>query len=736
MTAARFTLPLLLAVLSSLPVAAQPNRRVYEHGQFPSDCRLQDPKDLNGHFPYEVPADQAAWEARAEALKQRILVATGLWPLPDKTPLNAVIHGKVQREGFTVEKVYFESLPNHFVTGLLFRPDDGQTAAAVQGSRPAVLCPHGHGGRLQDHGPQQILKLIASGDEEFADSGRFPKIARCAHLARMGCVVLIFDMLGYADSQQISMEVAHRLKLRRPDLEGKEKWGLFSAQADLRAQNVMGIQTWNAIRCLDFLEQLPDVDPKRIGVTGGSGGGTQTILLCAIDPRPIVAFPNGMVSTSMQGGCTCENCNLLRIGTGNVELAALFAPKPQGMTAADDWTRAMMNDGYPQLQQIYEMLGAKENVICHDLLQFQHNYNWVTRAKMYQWFRTHLGLFESTSLEEIDFEALTASEQAVWNDQHPQPAGGIDYELSLTQQLTEISTKTLAGIAPRDQQSLQQFREIVGGVYQTLIHRSLPQHQSIERTKVYKQAHAGYWYFEDKLRLAAEQEEFPVISLFPMHIKWNGDVVIWIDGQGKAGLFAESGQLRAEVARLVDRGAAVVSPDLFLQGEFLSDAEPVRQQRVVSNPREIASYTYAYNDSLLVQRVHDIMTVVAWVKEDEHAPQRIHLIGTGGTGPIVAAARATLGDVVNKAAVLTDGFRFENITDYRDPDFVAGSVKYGDLPALLALSAPHPLWIAGEQGQVPEWVAAAYRATGKPQNVISFESLDDVDAAVTWLLQD
>ena len=377
-------------------------------------------KDLIGYFPFIVPEDKEQWEDRADELRRRVLVATGIWPLPQRTPLHPVIHSRTQRDGFTVEKVYFESLPDHFVTGLLFRPDDGKADV----KRPAVLCPHGHGGRLQDYGEKKIRQLIADGAERFEGSGRFPKLARCAHLARMGCVVFIFDMLGYADSQQISFELAHRFARQRADFEGAEDWGLFSAQAEMRLQSIMGIQTWNSIRCLDFLEQLPDVDSSRMAVTGGSGGGTQTILLCAIDDRPVAAFPNGMVSTSMQGGCTCENCSLLRIGTGNVELAALFAPKPQAMTAADDWTKEMMTKGYPQLQQLYAMYDAKNNVYCRPLLHFPHNYNYVSRATMYAWFNKHLSLGLEDPVLEEDYEPLTPAEVTVWNEQQTRPAGG------------------------------------------------------------------------------------------------------------------------------------------------------------------------------------------------------------------------------------------------------------------------------------------------------------------------
>src|SRR5690606_37862614 len=139
------------------------------------------------------------------------------------------------------------------------------------------------------------------------------------------------------------------------------------------------LQIWNGIRALDLLETLPDVDPERVLVTGASGGGTQTMILAAIDDRVDVAFPAVMVSTAMQGGCTCENCTLLRIGTGNVEFAALFAPKPQGMNTADDWTIEMPTKGFPQLKQLYTMLGAPENVELTDRPEFKHNFNFHSR---------------------------------------------------------------------------------------------------------------------------------------------------------------------------------------------------------------------------------------------------------------------------------------------------------------------------------------------------------------------
>ena len=705
--------------------------RVLLDGQVPNDGRLGELKDLNGYFPFVPPASREQWEQRSEELRRRVLVAMGLWPMPNKTPLNPVIHGRVQRDDFTVEKVYFESYPGHYVTGLLFRPK-GKT-----GRLPAVLCPHGHGGRLQDYGAKGIRELIVEGAERFEGSGRYPKLARCAQLARMGCVTFIFDMLGYADSVQISRELAHRFRTQRPEFDTPESWGLFSTQAELRFQSVMGIQTYNSIRALDFLCSLPDVDPERVGVTGGSGGGTQTILLGAIDARPIVAFPQGMVSTAMQGGCTCENACLLRVGTGNVELAALFAPRPLGMTGADDWTRAIMTKGFPELEQLYTLLGVKDNVMCKPLLHFPHNYNYVTRAIMYSWLNKHMELGLEEPIVEEDFPPLSEQEWTVWNAEHPRPKGGPEHERSLTKWIDEQSNRQLAALTPRDARSLAKYRKIVAGAFDTIIGRGVPEAGSIGRTKVDKLDRGDYIEFEDVLRYEDHDEELPLVSFFPKTIGWNKEVVIWIDGNGRAGLYDSGGALKNEIRQLLAGGASVLSADLLYQGEFLADGKPLTQTHTVSNPREYAGYTFGYNHTLFAQRVHDILTLISFVRHDEHRPEKVHLVGVSGAGPWVAAARAQAGEAIDGAVVDTGGFRFRNLTSYRDVNFLPGAVKYGDLPGLLSLSAPHQLVFAGEDGKVSQIVSAAYRASGHAENVRSYDGeLDITQLAVDWLLQD
>ena len=696
---------------SHAAVAAEGSARILPAGQLPNDSRLQPLKNLKGYFPFHVPESPEAWEKRRDELRRRILVASGLWPMPRKTPLNAVIHDRTERDDFTVDKVYFESIPGHYVTGLLFRPKD------AEGKRPAVLCPHGHWGRQHDHGPKKIRELIVEGRERFEQSGRFPKLARCAQLARMGCVAFIYDMLGYADSRQIPNGVAHDLRKPRPHLDTPERWGLFTTQAELRLQSSLGLQLINSIRGLDFLCSLPDVDPGRLAVTGNSGGGTQTFLLCAVDQRPIAAFPQGMVSTAMQGGCLCENACLLRIGTGNVELAAIFAPKPMAMTAADDWTIEMMSSGYPELMQLYEMLGAKDNVFCKKLVHFPHNYNYVTRAVMYRWLNKHLQLGLEDPIVEEDYELLSEQERTVWSDEHPAPTNaGEEHEVSLTKWWDNESQQLLAEIYPHDSALLARYRETIGGAFNTIIGRHLPPPGAVVRKKIGRHDWGKFLELNDLLRYEQHGEEVPAVWLYPTEQAWNGELVIWVDGEGKQALFRDAGVPREEVSQLLSNGFAVASLDLFMQGEFLSTPNPPDVNRLVKSTRSGAGFTFGYNHAVFVQRVHDIISLVAVARDDERKP-KIHLVGVNGAGPIVTAAGVQLGPAVSKRVIDTRGFRFGQLGSVRDINFVPGAVKYGDLPAMLALSAPHPLWISGEGKDLPGLVHDVYQACSADKNL-------------------
>ncbi|MBI2946041.1 MAG: acetylxylan esterase [Verrucomicrobia bacterium] len=709
---------------------AQAAPRALEPGRLPNDARLQPVKDLDGYFPFKPPTTTEAWSKRSDYLRRQLLVSLGLWPMPTKTPLNPVIHGRIERDNYTVEKVYFESAPGFFVTGNLYRPK------GKSGKRPGVLCPHGHwaNGRFTDAGVDGVRKEIVMGGERFEEGGRSPLQARCVQLARMGCVVFHYDMIGYADSTQISFELAHRFAKQRPEMNAAENWGLYSPQAEAHLQSVMGLQSLNSIRALDFLLDLPDVDPHRIAVTGASGGGTQTFVLCAIDPRPTLAFPAVMVSTAMQGGCTCENASLLRVETGNVEFAALFAPKPLGLTSAEDWTREMAAKGFPELKQHYKMHAAADHVMLkRGDGYFGHNYNYPSRAALYSWVNKHFKLGFKDPIIEEDYPRLTQAEMSVWDGQHPKPKGGDAFEKQLLRWWTDDAQKQLQQAAT----SSSEFRKVFGGAVDVLIGRKQSDVGPVEWDMKEKIDRGRYLEMSGLLRATAHREELPVAFLHPK--EWNGQTVIWVDEQGKAGLYAAldvSSRLRPEIQELLDAGATVLGVDLLFQGEFLADDQPVTKTRRVKNTREAAAYTFGYNHTLFAQRVHDILTAVSFIKNNERTSKRIDLVGLHGAGPWVAAARAQLGGTVDRAVVDTGGFRFAHITEIHDVNFLPGGAKYGDLHHMLALGVPGKLWLAGEGSEAPTSVKTAYRTEGAEKNLSVFDGTSEQTraAAVKWLL--
>ncbi|CAN5686878.1 hypothetical protein BH11VER1_BH11VER1_33520 [soil metagenome] len=684
------------------------------------DIRLQPLKDLNGYFPFNPPSKLSDWEVRKDFVRRQILVAEGLWPMPTKTPLNAVIHGKIDCGEYTVEKVYFESSPGLFVTGNLYRPKN------IQGKVPAVMFAHGHweNARLSEQ-PEEKLRLeIATGEERFEKGGKSRFQSMCVQLARMGCIVWQWDMLSDSDALQLPRGVVHGFAVQRPEMNTTENWGLFSPQAEAHLQSIMGLHTWNAVRGLDFLLSLPEVDPERTAITGASGGGTQTMLLAAIDDRIKLSFPVVMVSTAMQGGCTCENTSLLRVNTGNVEFAALFAPKPQGMNTANDWTKEMATKGFPDLQTLYAAYGKKDDIFLQRGEHFPHNYNAVTRSAFYTFLNKHFKLGQTSPVIERDFEPLTREQLTVWDAQHPAPkANGPEFERVLLKELTADADQSLRTSATTP----EGLHKVLRPAVEVLIGRTYANAGDASWDLVDKQDRGDYLEMSGTLTNKTYGEELSVKWLYPK--KGNDRAVVWLDEAGKASLYNADGTLKPAVLKLVQSGATVLGADLLFQG-----GEPVKQTRVVANKREFAGYTFGYNHSLFAQRTHDVLTLVNFLRNGKvgshQNPKSIAVAGWNSMGPVALAARALAGEVVDRAAADTHGFRFGKLLDYRHPMFLPGGAKYLDLPGMIALNAPHPLWLAGE-GKAPEGFGVKYNEL----TPFTGDEAGKESDAVSWLLK-
>jgi hypothetical protein len=648
-------------VVGGIATAAQDRApKVFSEGTGTEDVRLHRAHDVDHPFVFDPAAfkDKSQWESRARRLREQVLMAEGLWPVPPRTPLDPVIHGKIDRDAYTIEKVFFASYPGHYVSGSLYRPKNRS------GKLPAVLSPHGHwaNGRMYEASDATAKKQMEEGAESTMEGAKYPLQARCAMLARMGCIVFHYDMVGYADSKQIE----HRT-------------GFTDAEAILRLQSFMGLQTWNSIRALDFVSGLPDVDPARIAVTGASGGGTQTFIVGSIENRPAVEFPAVMVGEAMQGGCICENAPLLRIDTNNVELAATFAPRPLGMTAANDWTREMEHVAYPKLRSIYSLFGAENDVLGRHF-PFEHNYNQVSREMMYNWFNDHLKLGWASPVKEEPFVPVPPKELSVYDDQHPRP-GDASNATQLRKYMTDTSDRQLEEMWRNNP---DEYRSTVRTALRVMIDDELPEAVAVERSHESSRTLADGSHLEiGVLSRRGAGEAVPYVRLIPE--KWNGTTIIWADAAGKSAVFESADRPASEPAYLLGRGNAILAADLFLTGESNRAGVPTTRPTAAQNEgQKYAGFVYGYNRSVLANRVHDLLTLIALAHGDPGCKQ-LDLLATGSAGPAAVLARSMADNAIDRAAIDLGEFDFDHVTDPMDPMMLPGALKYGGINGFAAL---------------------------------------------------
>ena len=312
-------------------------------------------------------SDAAGWEKRKNELRICMMQALRLAPLPPKPPSKPVVSNFRKMDGYTIENVAIETMPGMYVCGSLYRP------ANPKGKIPVVLNPDGH-----------------------FDQGRYRADCqyRCAMLARMGAMAFSYDLFAWGES----------LLQFKPE--------------DHRRSLAMTVQALNSMRILDYMLSFPDADPKRVAITGGSGGGSQTMLITALDDRITLSVPVVMLSCYHSGGCPCESgmpVHLCGDGTNNVEIASMAAPRPQLVISdGKDWTDHVPEIEYPYVKKIYGYYGKQELVKNVHLAQEGHDYGLSKRKAMYDFITQHFNLDIKSQLDKngvIDESACTIEKE-------------------------------------------------------------------------------------------------------------------------------------------------------------------------------------------------------------------------------------------------------------------------------------------------------------------------------------
>ena len=682
--------PLLLVVsLVAIAPAAEPQNQATNT---PAAIR-----DLNTPRSFPEIASREEWHARSQAIREQVLVSCGLWPLPEKRPLNALVFGKLERDGYSIEKVHFQPLPGFYLAGNLYRP-----LGKGKGPFPAVLNPHGHWqeGRM-------------------ADGTNGSVTARCVSFARQGMIAFSYDMVGYNDSffcdhGDVPVDQYYLRHRRFATNQVNLLWNI----------SLMGLQTWNSIRALDFLESLPDVDRKRLACTGASGGGTQTFMLGAVDDRLAAQGPVVMVSHTMQGGCSCENAPGLRVKYSNMEIAAAAAPRPQILVAATgDWTKDTLTVEGPALEGVYRLVDSPDR-LRYVRFDCGHNYNQASREAVYAWFgKWLLDKHDPAALKEAPYRKEPDADLRVFPD--GKPPGDAVSEAQLIERLKNLHREQWHSLLVRGEAGFKKFKQIMEPAWRHTLQVEWPKGHVRSRVEAVRELGG---FTAATLNIYGPEGGTNILARYwaPPGILSNPApriVVICGDKEHDAALpEADAGPAGLTLA-LLQHGCAV------LQVLRYSTGNP---------PDQFANFYGTYNRTRLQARVRDLLTVCTAAGSpaaDPRGPRRFDVVlwGTGRAGLWAILAAPAAGAVVADCDQLDVG---SDQALLAADLFCPGIRNIGTCEGGAVLAAPHPLLLHNTGTNfATRTVRSAYRALKADRKLRVVAARLPDEELVRWICQ-
>ncbi|MBN1290421.1 MAG: hypothetical protein JXB48_01155 [Candidatus Latescibacteria bacterium] len=567
------------------------------------------------------------WKVRREEVRETLLLRAGLWPEPERTPLNAKVFDERKGDGFTVSKVYFESLPGFYATGNLYRPTKGKPPY------PAVVTPHGHWqyGRLQN-----------------SEMGSIP--GRCIDFARMGFVVFSIDMVGYNDSFQLPHDPSKSLAQLKADkplpYEPRQMRADFHfPEAELYGFNLGGVQLWNGIRTIDFLCSMPYVDPERIGVTGASGGATQTIFLMTADDRVKVAAPVNIIGAAKHPGCGCENLPGLWLDTSTVEMAAAFAPKPLLLMSAteDPWTNNTPDREYPMIRKYYSLYGA-ENMLKNVHIKAAHNYNAETRAAVYDWFCKHLKSSEPPIKNPVAVsnELKNLGDLRVFPDKILPESALNGFQIIANWE--KASEENLEGYYPQAERDYKDFVTIFRNKLCDILavgispakHEPNDPFSGLKKSEIITRQVGAYTHYSAFFGNYGKGDYFEIESVKPQGpVK---EYILLVFPETWGGLFLrDTDNLKPEIINLLEKGYLVARIHGYASGKLA----------IPQNTLDSYNWSNVYNRNNRLNGIQDIATAVYCISNSPNPESagkpKLTVIGWGECGIPTAFACAAIG---------------------------------------------------------------------------------------------
>ncbi len=608
-------------------------------------------------------------EAYVREVRQKIQQCFGLWP--EKTPLNPRVTGVIDRDTYTIEKIIFESRPNFPVTANLYLPKGGKSP------RPGVVgtCGHSTNGKASD------------GYQAFAQN-----------LARQGYVCLIYDPIGQGERLQY---VDEKFKPRRGVGTSEH---LYAGNQQFLVGEFFGAwRAWDGIRALDYLLTRPEVDPKHVGVTGNSGGGTMTTWLCGVEQRWTMAAPSCFVTTFRRNlenelPADTEQCppHALALGLDHSDFIAALAPKPVVLLGKekDFFDARGIEEAYARLKRLYKLLGAEENISLF-IGPTYHGYTQENREAMYHWFN-HVTKVSDAQTE----PALTVEkDETLWCTPHGQVA--------------EFKPRTLFSFTSELSRALAKKRGTVsGGALMRAVTESLnmPERKGVPDYRILRNVSGRKYPKKNFASYAVETEP----NAFAIVYRLDDDALMSRPPRGaKRALLYVSHQsadaeLREEVwlAALIkaEPESAIFACDVRGVGESQPNTCGLNSFRSPYG----CDYFYAVHGIMLDQpyvgqKTFDVLRVIDWLKAAGHT--EVHLIAKGW-GAVPSTFAALLSDEVKQVTLhnaLTSYSEVAESEEYRWPlsSFVPGALKRFDLPDCYRALA------AKQLEQIEPWGAAA-----------------------------